>query len=84
MWTAILGPVLDIVKEGLIGWNEERRTRFMDEHREILEALRFVENAVGDDYNDDELGLIKENYIDFLLAYKNELKEHNKEQRRLL
>ena len=68
-----------IVHEGLVAWNEKRRTRFLDEHAEILEELREIENGNFPDYTDADLMLAQERYKDFLTAYHTELKAHNKE-----
>ena len=73
-------PILGgIVQEGMKAWNEERRTRFMDRHHDILERLNNAENAQGEDYSDAELNLAQEELATFLTAYHSELSAHNKE-----
>lgn len=73
----LLPLIGNIIHEGMKLWNEERRTRFMDEHFEILAKLKNAENAQGSDYCDAEIDLLKEELETFLCAYHSELSEYN-------
>ena len=66
-----------IVLEGLQVFKEERRTRFMDKHQDILKRINKAVNSVGDDYYDSEVDLAEEELETFLKSYLSELKQHN-------
>ena len=67
--------VASIVLEGLKLWSEERRTRFMDEHHELIQDLRKAENDQTSNYSDAAIDLAEEALQDFYKAYHAELKK---------
>jgi hypothetical protein len=70
-----------IVLEGVQLWSEERRTRFMDEYKDILDRITEAENAKPPIYTDSELDLAEQERMNFLEAYHTELKAINHEKK---
>jgi len=69
----------DIVLEGLKTFNEERRTRFMDDHHEIITELNRAKNDLTEGYSDDAIMIAKKDLMLFMQSYYTELKGHNNE-----
>jgi len=72
--------IAGVVLEGLKVFGEERRTRFSDDHHDLIEALRKAENEGIDSYTDIDVDLLEEKIYDFLKVYHKELKEFNNEK----
>ena len=69
-----------IVLEGVQTFREERRTRFLDEYKDILDRIDRAKNSKIPMYTDAEYDLSLEERIRFLEAYYRELKGHNREE----
>lgn len=77
MWEIVGG----IVYEGVKLWSEERRTRFMDEYKDILDRITDASNAKVPEYTDAEYDLAEQERVNFLKAFHTELKAHNNEKK---
>lgn len=73
----LLPVVLGIVKEGMVAWNQGRRTRFMKKHKKFLDQLSEAENKLPPEYTDAEVDISKEKLLNFLKAYHEEFKADN-------
>lgn len=79
MFAQLANNFLVTVTEVSKNWNEARRMRFNKKHKKVLEKLRAAQNAQGDGYNDDVLGLAEQDFVDFQVAFNLEVMSHNKE-----
>jgi len=75
MVEGLLPVILGIVKDGMALWSEERRTRFMKKHHNLIQDLSNAENKTHPDYNDSDVDLLRERLRNFLQAYWSELRE---------
>lgn len=73
----MLPTILGIVFEGMKTWSEERRTRFLKKHHDLLEALKDAENKTYPNYNDADIDIINERLRIFLEAYWSELRKND-------
>lgn len=67
--------IAPILLQGMQMWAEERRLRFSNEHKEILDKLSKAQNAKPGEYTDYDLDILGENYEIFMTAYAKEQKE---------
>lgn len=70
----IIGSILSIVTEGFKFFNEKQRTRFIDEHYDILKLLNVAKNKSLKNYSDSEKDKLLLKLSIFLKAYYSELK----------
>lgn len=83
MWAVLLPLIGELVVDGVKTWKEERRTRFLDQHFEILTKLNKLKSVPTDSYRytDSAIDVSERELIIFLTSYKKELEieesEHN-------
>lgn len=69
---SVLSLIGSIVLEGVKAWNEERRTRFMDEYHELLTKISKAESDY-ENWDDYEISTLYEKLEIFLKAYRKEI-----------
>lgn len=72
-WGAIAIAISGVVEQGLLLFNEERRTRFMAEHRDILDTLDTLKRRRFPYYSDVALIRKRKEFINFITAFGKEL-----------
>lgn len=77
MWATLIPILGQIVLEGMKGWNEDRRTRFVDQYHDILSALDNAKNKPPGNYMDSEIDWFEQKLETFLKAYARELESEN-------
>lgn len=67
--------ILEIVRDGVRIWSEERRARFMKKHESYMNDLGEAIRDSKGSYSDSKVDLLQEKFNNFLTAYHSELKE---------
>lgn len=77
MWPTLIPIIGELVLEGVKGWREERRTRFLDEYHDILRKITHYKNRTPEEWIDSDIDVSEQELADFLQAYNREVKSEN-------
>ena len=69
--------ILEIVKQGMVAWNEHSRTKFKRKYHTILSKLDEAQNKTID-YTDAEIDILQDQLEIFLKAFAHEASINNK------
>ena len=71
--SSLLPVIAALLLEGMKAWNEERRTRFMAEHHELMTKIEVLKSRTGKDWIDSDLAVAKRDLELFIKAYAKEV-----------
>lgn len=70
---ALIPIIAGLLLEGVKAWSEERRTRFMDEHHELLQRIETLRSRKGRKWIDSDLAVAIKDLTIFVKAYAKEI-----------
>lgn len=71
--SALIPLIAGLLLEGMKAWNEDRRTRFMDEHHELITKIEILKSRKGRKWIDSDLAVAVRDLTLFVKAYAKEI-----------
>lgn len=75
----LLIPIMNIIEDISSTWSEERKTRFLKDHHEILTEIKNAKNKIYPNYTDAALDLANQRLCIFVEAFGSQLRKANLE-----
>lgn len=71
--SSLMPLIAGLLLEGIKAWNEDRRTRFMDEYKDLLSKIESMSRRQPKDWIDSDLAVAQKDLKIFLQAYAKEV-----------